>query len=66
MNVPLSLAEAQNATANTDVALMMAPVLVALAHSPLALLGQSCYASSAYKSRLPLLEVGFPSSDTYL
>ena len=57
INVPFTLPEAQAATKKADVKLMMAPVLVTLAHSPLALLGNSYYGSSAYTSRVPLLEV---------
>ncbi|KAJ6497598.1 hypothetical protein C8R45DRAFT_983537 [Mycena sanguinolenta] len=56
MKVQMSPGEASTAVARTDIAKMMGPILVALAHSPLALLGQSCYASTAYSSRVALLE----------
>ncbi|KAF7343646.1 hypothetical protein MSAN_01985500 [Mycena sanguinolenta] len=56
LGVSLSLIEAKDAVANTDISLMMAPVLVAVGHSPLLLLGSTGYASTQFTSRVPLLE----------
>ncbi|KAF7374676.1 hypothetical protein MSAN_00352600 [Mycena sanguinolenta] len=56
IGVPLSSAEAQAAVTDTDLGLMTAPLLVALAQSPLLLLGPISYASTPYKSRIALLE----------
>ncbi|KAF7361554.1 hypothetical protein MSAN_01189000 [Mycena sanguinolenta] len=57
LNVHLTADEAQAAVASADPGLMMAPMLVAFAHSPLALLGHISYTTPHYQSRLPLLEM---------
>ncbi|KAF7335850.1 hypothetical protein MSAN_02331500 [Mycena sanguinolenta] len=56
LGVSLTAAEAKAAVANTDISLMMAPLLVAMAHSPLVLLCQTGYASSQFSSRVALLD----------
>ncbi|KAF7333224.1 hypothetical protein MSAN_02429700 [Mycena sanguinolenta] len=56
LGVSLTAAEAKAAVANTDISLMMAPLLVAMAHSPLVFLCQTGYASSQFSSRVALLD----------
>ena len=56
-SVRLTTAEAEAAVADADLGLMMAPMFVAFALSPLALLGPIAYRSGPYKSRVPLIEV---------
>ncbi|KAJ6487974.1 hypothetical protein C8R45DRAFT_1097823 [Mycena sanguinolenta] len=56
LGVSLTPAEAKTAVDGTDISLMMAPLFVAMAHSPLALIGPTGYATSQFTSRVPLLE----------
>ncbi|KAJ7206723.1 hypothetical protein B0H12DRAFT_1080157 [Mycena haematopus] len=56
LGVTLTAAEAKAAVADTDIALMMAPVYVAVAHSPLALLCPTSYVTAQFTSRVVLLD----------
>ncbi|KAJ7205123.1 hypothetical protein B0H12DRAFT_1080374 [Mycena haematopus] len=57
LGVTLTEAEAETAVADTDVTLMVAPVFVAVAHSPLALLAPTAYAAAQFTTRVTLLDI---------
>ncbi|KAJ7229924.1 hypothetical protein GGX14DRAFT_383885 [Mycena pura] len=55
-SIRLTAVEAEAAVADADLGVMMAPMFVAFALSPLALLGPVAYRATPYKSRVPLIE----------
>ncbi|KAJ7301207.1 hypothetical protein DFH08DRAFT_978987 [Mycena albidolilacea] len=55
-HIRLTEAEVLSAVDSTDIGVMMGPSLVAIAFTPLALLGPVSYLSKHYKSRIPLLD----------